>query len=479
MNPVDTRTSTGHAAIGVAYPDTYAVEETFQLLKAPCERYVPGRKYDIVIARKADVPGYSGPLIDLTEHDIFREVVSLLNTGRPHLHEPACDLLLDELRSHLKKNTVLAEIPPAPFDNPYMVALTHDVDVTSVRECRLMTAGYAAFRCFRQGDFASGIRLLLARFGIGKDPWALFPSWKELEESLHVRSTFFFVPKKGEAGILAHRYRAVRYAIPEEMVEDLTAGGWEAGIHGIDNWTSAGNKGRGEVAALGPGHKNPGNRTHWLLSDAMSFRVLDEAGYSYDSSFGYNDDAGFRAGTLQVYRPRGTTNLVELPLHIQDVGLLGESCYAPAAGGWERTPCLHLDRASARSHCERIIGYAKEYGGAVTLLWHYENIAPPRDWSGLYTDLVQKALADGAWVTTARRITDWFRGRRAAGIGLDVSGTTIIIRISGLPPGSLPGMRVRLHIEPARIAAVDAEYRTGNGYVDIRCNRPEITVKLQ
>lgn len=479
MDPANNPENRDHAAIAVAYPDRYAVEEVFQLLKVPYERYVPGWKYDVVVARRKDVPGSTGDLIDLTENDLFQNVASLLNTGRMHQHEPECDVLLERLRNDLKAKTILAEIPPAPYDHPFMVALTHDVDVTSVRECRFGTAGYAAFRCVMQGDIAAGARILLARCGIGDDPWALFPAWKALEGSLGVRSTFFFVPKKGDPGILAHRYRSVRYTIPAKMVNDLTAGGWEAGVHGIDNWTSAGKNPREEVTALGPDHKNPGNRTHWLLLDAMSFRVLDEAGYAYDSTFGYNDDAGFRAGTTQVYRPRGTTNLLELPLHIQDLGLLGESCFAPATGGWERTPCLHLGMPAARSFCDRIIGYAQEYGGAVTLLWHYENIVPPRDWSGLYTDLVKQALADGAWVTTAGQVVAWFRMRRAAGIGLEVHGKTITIRITGLQKGSLPVLRVRLHIDPARIAGIDAEYKTGGGYVDIRCSQTEITVRLQ
>src|SRR5208283_6026562 len=100
---------------------------------------------------------------------------------------------------------------------------------------------------------------------------------------------------------------------------------------------------------------------------------------SYDTTFGYNDDAGFRAGTLQVYRPRGVENLLELPLHIQDLGLFGKFCWAPTASGWEKTPCLHLDEVAARASCESIFEYARTYGGAVTLLWHYENLVPPRD----------------------------------------------------------------------------------------------------
>ncbi len=69
-------------SIGVRYPDRYAVEETFQLLKVPWEWYEPGRQYDVVIARKADVREWTGNLIDLTSNDFFKKISDVLNTGQ-------------------------------------------------------------------------------------------------------------------------------------------------------------------------------------------------------------------------------------------------------------------------------------------------------------------------------------------------------------------------------------------------------------
>jgi len=466
-------------SIGVCYPDKYAVEETFQLLKVPWDWYVPGQQYDVVIARKADVPGCTENLIDLTGNDIFKKISDLLTTGQPHLHEPVCDLLIDTLRQELKKYTILVEIPPAPWGHPYMVALTHDVDITSVRECRILTVGYAAYQCFKQGNFRAGFNLFCAKCGIGPDPWSLFEHWKSLENRLDVRSTFFFVPQKDDPGVRAHPYRAVVYDIKEktDLLRDLDHGGWEAGVHGIDNWADA-QRGRQEIAALGLEGKTPGNRTHWLLFDQNSWKVLDEAGYSYDTTFGYNDDAGFRAGTTQVYRPRGVQNLLELPLHIQDIGLFGNFCWAPTDNGWVKTPCMHLDEHAARMYCDRIFDYAKRLGGAVTILWHYENLTPPRDWSGLYAELVKSAQADDAWVTTAGAVVEWFKERRETGIEYGRGKNIITIKIRNRLSGQNPPMFVRVFIDPVRVANIDTEYRVGEDYIDIRCTRPEITVAL-
>ncbi|MFA6226287.1 MAG: hypothetical protein WC620_09000 [Methanoregula sp.] len=209
-------------SLGVCYPDKYAVEEIFQLLKVPWEWYVPGQSYDVVIARKTDVPDYAGNLIDLTGNDLFLTISDLINSCQAHLHEPVCDILFDQVRQEIRKYTILVEIPPRPWEHPYMGALTHDVDVTSVKECRFLTVGYAAYQCIRQGNFRAGLHLLCARCGIVNDPWVLFERWKTFEDQLGVRSTFFFVPRKNDPGMQAHPYRSVSYAINKDILRELT-----------------------------------------------------------------------------------------------------------------------------------------------------------------------------------------------------------------------------------------------------------------
>lgn len=146
--------------------------------------------------------------------------------------------------------------------------------------------------------------------------------------------------------------------------------------------------------------------------------------------------------------------------------------------GWEKTPCLHLNEPAARTWCDRIFAYARTYGGAVTVLWHYENLVPPRDWSGFYADMVRQAKADGAWVTTAGEVAGWFRKRRETGIEYEVQERVLIIRIPGAGTGTNPPVRVRVHIDPARVRHVNSGYEAGNEYVDIPGTVSEIWVTL-
>jgi hypothetical protein len=334
-------------SIGVCYPDKYAVEETFHLLKIPWEWYESGKNYEVVIAHKCDVTDFCGNLIDLTNNDIFQKVFVLLNEGQPHLHEPLCDILLDVLRKELKKYTLLIEIPPCPWAHPYMVALTHDVDLISVRERKWPSVGNAAFHCMFQGSFHSGIRIILAKFRICSDPWENFTKWMEMEERMGVRSTFFFLPVPNTPGLFAPNIRSGYYSLEDAPIPTLIKNGWEVGVHGIDNWTSE-EMGLSEITFFKKiGLRDIGNRVHWLMFGDNSWKFLDQTGYYYDSTFGYNNDIGFRAGTLQVYRPAQSNRLLELPLHIQDIALFGRSCWELSDSHWKHETCLNISMPEA------------------------------------------------------------------------------------------------------------------------------------
>jgi hypothetical protein len=462
--------------MGVVYQDKYAVEETFQLLKIPWEWYDSSEEYDVVIGRKEDLKSkdvnFNFNLIDLSEDDIFKKVGDLLNQGVMHNSEPLCEMYLDELRKKLKQFTTLVEIPPVPWGYSYMVALTHDVDITSVKERSWFSVGYAIYNCFLNRDFIDGVRILMAKTKIfkksfAKDPWNCFEEWVRIENEMGVKSSFYFIPFKDVAGIDAAKIREAKYDLDEGLIRRLVEGGWEVGVHGIDNWKDV-EKGEEELKQIFKLTKSKvGTRTHWLFFDEETWKRLDEAGYYYDTSFGYNEDVGLRAGTLQVYQPRDVKNLVELPLNIQDGALF-------------RRKYLNLSEDEAKKRCDEIFDYTKEYGGVVTLLWHQVSLAAPHNWGDLYRYLVEKGLKEGAWVTRAVDVVDWFKMRRNVKFSYikERNKLEIWVKGSGMREG-IPEMKLRIHVEPERIKEVNGEYVAGEGYVDVRCDRERIEVVLE
>src|SRR5262249_55618360 len=125
----------------------------------------------------------------------------------------------------------------------------------------------------------------------------------------------------------------------------------EVGVHGIDSWHSS-EKGRQELAAVKSVAAQPemGVRMHWLLTGPGTAAALESAGYSYDSTSGYNETIGYRSGTTQVFCLPGAQTLLELPLHIQDGAL-----FYPQR--------LDLSRKEAELRCQVLIDNAVKFGG--------------------------------------------------------------------------------------------------------------------
>jgi hypothetical protein len=181
---------------------------------------------------------------------------------------------------------------------------------------------------------------------------------------------------------------------------------------------------------------------HWLYRNGSTFRILDEAGYSYDSSMGYNDAVGFRAGTVQAYKPLDSKRLLELPLNIQDTAL-----FYPDR--------MNLSQEQAAVRCEDLMENSRRYGGALTLLWHDRSLAPERLWGSFYKALLAKLGDDRAWIGPAGRAVQWFRKRRNVDIQwVKTGGGAVDVRVSGPEPGEaedgLPGMLLRVHYIPEK-----------------------------
>src|SRR5262249_42970877 len=211
-------------------------------------------------------------------------------------------------------------------------------------------------------------------------------------------------------------------------------GGHEVGLHGIDAWTDSarGSVELQEIRKL-TGAVETGVRMHWLYFDQNSPIALEKAGASYDSTVGYNETVGYRAGTTQVYRPLGTTQLLELPLHVMDTAL-----FYPSR--------LELSPRAAAAVLEQILNTSTRFGGVLTINWHDRSLAPERLWGATYRNVLADLKTRGAWITTAAQAVAWFRKRREATFVLDSEGPgTVIIKISGEEDAQVPALRLRKH----------------------------------
>jgi hypothetical protein len=138
---------------------------------------------------------------------------------------------------------------------------------------------------------------------------------------------------------------------------------------------------------------------HWLYFGNETPALLERAGYAYDSTSGYNEAVGFRAGTSQVFKPAGVTHLLELPMHIQDTAL-----FYPDR--------MNLSESEAWTRCMDVITQCRNAGGVITVSWHDRSLAPERLWDAFYDRLLSELDSASTWFATARDAVAWFRKRR-------------------------------------------------------------------
>ena len=392
-------------------------------------------------------------------YDLFGEVRTLLIAGQPAANAgiPALELHIALLRDLIiASGAPLVEIPPVPDGYRFTVCLTHDVDHPSIRRHKcdhtmfgfLSRALFGSLRNLIHGriplrgavaNWAAALKLPFVHVGLAKDFWREFDDWYlALEKGL--RSTFFMIPFKNCPGKNSHgpapAFRAARYGAQDiaDTIQKLLAAGCEVGLHGIDAWLDSSRGGEElEVIRRLTGVSEIGVRMHWLYYDQQSPRALEKAGASYDSTIGYNETVGYRAGTTQAYKPLEASRLLELPMHVMDTAL-----FYPAH--------LGLSSREARTVLGRMVDDVVQFGGCLTINWHDRSIAPERLWDACYRDLVQDLKSRGAWFSTAGQAISWFRKRRSVVFETDrIEPDAVRVRAAARQGDHLPGFRLRIH----------------------------------
>jgi len=390
-------------------------------------------------------------------YNLFSEVNFLLTTGQPAVNAgiPTLDEHISYLRDWITRAGIpLVEIPPVPHSYNFISCLTHDIDHPALRNhlCDHTMFGFvyralvgAFLDCCRGRrslkdlgkNWHAAWQLPFVHLGIAPDRWAEFDRYLQMEEGHG--ATFFVIPRKNYPGRmnvgLAPKRRACRYDLDQVLpkLRRIISTGREVGVHGLDAWLDVGS-GRKESESLSKrlGTTDHGVRMHWLFFDENSPAVLDQAGFGYDSTIGFRETIGYRAGTMQVYKPLGVKELMELPLHIMDTALFYPSY-------------LNLTENEAQPLVRSLMNNAERIGGVLTINWHDRSIAPERLWGGFYLNLVYELKRRNAWLPNAARAVAWFRKRRAAVLNWTWSGTdSIRVQAQLNTADTLPGLRIRV-----------------------------------
>ena len=308
---------------------------------------------------------------------------------------------LEELRSRLGLE------PPRWGGARFAVALTHDVDVPW-RWTRIGVKGAAARlkrhavarrvgSAYREARALAAVPAHKVR---GTDPNWRFERILRLEQTRGVRSTFFVLvghhhPADGPAPETYER-------LLPRLVATLRESDADVALHG--SYTAADDPGRlaeekrSLEALAGPVQ---GQRYHYLRLDPhANLAPLEELGFRYDSSLGFADRPGFRAGIAQPFRPWNAAaerpfDLVEIPLAVMDV-TFSEERY------------LDTPPRVAGKRLDAFLDVAAEQGGGFAVLWHTDRFDPStsKGWDRLYLRLLEAVRLRGGVCLSAGELAE-------------------------------------------------------------------------
>jgi peptidoglycan/xylan/chitin deacetylase (PgdA/CDA1 family) len=315
------------------------------------------------------------------EHDRFRAAWSCLDPLDPPLER-------------LREKLGLA--PPRWGGARFAVALTHDVDALWKWTRRGVKGAAARAKSdLKDRRFEPGLRELRGLAGAtvhklrGTDPYWSFDRILEDERRAGASSTFFLLADHAHEfdGNGAEEYERRR----PQLVETLQAGKAEVGLHGSYSAAEDAQRIVLEKERLerlsGPVQ---GHRYHYLRVDPhRNLGALRAAGLAYDSSLGFGDAVGFRAGLAHPFRPwdfeqDAPHDLIEVPLAAMDVTLSAERY-------------LNLSAEQAGVRLRALLDWAEVHGGAFAVLWHseqYDSALLP-GWDVLYRRLMEDVRARG------------------------------------------------------------------------------------
>lgn len=224
------------------------------------------------------------------------------------------------------------------------------------------------------------------------NPGNTFDFLMQVSEQYGVQSAFYFIPEN-TAGSVDGTY-TLDMPFIRDLFRKIHSQGHEIGIHpGYGTWRSADRiaSGIAELKRLatecGIDQEAWGGRQHYLRWRAPeTWQHWNAAGLAYDSTVGYAETVGFRAGACFDYTvfdvlERRELSLLERPLVVMEAALFGSTSPHNLA---------YPDQAGL-AVVEDMADTVRAYGGNLTLLWHNSSLIT-RKQQRLYRAVIEALL---------------------------------------------------------------------------------------
>lgn len=324
------------------------------------------------------------------EHRRFQAKDSILygiGLKRPVVNE-YINLLFDLiLLLHRKMNIPLLQKWYWPDGKEFAVCLTHDVDVVYKWWIKRILSYLIHFR----------LKEMIS--SIGRGEYWTFEELMKIESEYGYRSSFYFLATSKDK--FGRRYRIKNRKI-RKIIQRLKEGGWEIGLHaGYESFNDKSQllKEKILLERVTKGDIK-GIRQHYLRFDVpTTWRIQEEVDFIYDTTLGYSNIVGCRAGICFPFRPydalqNSEMKIWEIPLHVMDNALFMSS----------KDPFRVVKDISKT---------IKAYHGVLTILWH-QNSLDEKDFPGrgvVYKKMI--SYIKDAYVVPSGELIEWLSKRES------------------------------------------------------------------
>ena len=272
------------------------------------------------------------------------------------------------------------------------ILLTHDVDaIAKTVRIRFKQSAFDAFNAVRaiaRGQAGAAIERAVhgVRFALGAGDYWTFDRMCAMEEARGRRSIFNVYaggasPRSARARLLIDPAYDVRDPAVSVMLRRLVERGWSVGLHpSFDAWSAPSDiRAQKERLENAIGSRVTACRQHWLrFSWDTTWIAQEEAGLELDTTLGFNDRPGFRAGCALQFHPRGNDGrprrLAVLPLVLMDSHLYD---YASPSG------------AVPEAGIAKWIDEIRSVRGTASVLWHPHVLSSDYGWAPGYEEVLR------------------------------------------------------------------------------------------
>ena len=283
----------------------------------------------------------------------------------------------------------------SPMNLDAVLVLTHDIDVLrKTLRTRIKEGAFRFYNAVRNRTFDFGA---VAKFVFSTPNYNAIPQISDMERMYGAHGAYNVFVHQKPAQIFARLKDAIfnpAYRLHNEpdfvhSLKALAQDGHEIGIHfGFDSWRDC-DRMEAELNALKSTLSERdirSTRQHWLrFSLSETWKAQSRAGLAVDTTLGFNDRPGYRAGLAHAFHPYDNNAKCAHDIKVIPTVLMDSQLYY----------YRNFTPEQRRQFISEMLGDLVSVGGMAAIIWHTHVFSMDHRWGEDYEYVLEVAQAKG------------------------------------------------------------------------------------